>query len=237
MDSVVNTMSTPAAARLETRFQGIADAWLQGLALELGSAPSLHSIVPSGSDDMGRLWAATRVVALFLIALFVVAVGGSPLAHACEACERVPLAPEKPSDVPRHLGRLDVTVAVDTATSFVIERVRTWRWLSRWGVARGEVDIAQLDGEPDGLADISDGSDVMRAAGGYVAAYDAMEPQQPVRMPGFRREHNWALTYRSDAADAISQPAQSDRFPGMNTTLDDSVVVGLRFEWDYGWTR
>jgi hypothetical protein len=186
---------------------------------------------------MGRFWAATRVVALFLIALFVVAVGGSPLAHACEACERVPLAAENSSDVPRHVGRLDVTGAVDTATSFVVERVRAWRWRSRWGVARGQVDIAQLDGGPAAVADISNGSDVIATAGDYVAAYDALEPQQPMRMPSFRREHSWALTYRSDAVEAISHPAQSDRFSGMNTTLDDSVVVGLRFEWDYGWTR
>ena len=98
------------------------------------------------------------------------------------------------------------------------------------------MDVAQLDPEPD-VADISNGSDVIAGAVDYLAAYEASEPQQSVRMPGFRREHKWALTYRSDAADAISQPAQSDRFPAMNTTLDDSVVLGLRFEWEYGWTR
>jgi hypothetical protein len=182
---------------------------------------------------MGRFWAATRVVALFLIA-----VCACPLAHACETCERVPLAPEKPSDVPRTLGRVDVTAAVDGATSFMIEKtLRGWRWLSRWGVARTEVDITQLDGEPDVVADISNGSDVIATAADYLAAYDVGAPQQPAPMPSFRREHKWALTYRSDAADSISQPAQSDRFPGMNTTLDDSVVVGLRLEWEYGWTR
>jgi hypothetical protein len=186
---------------------------------------------------MGRFWAATRVVALFLIALFAIAVVGSPVAHACETCERVPLAPENPSDVPRNLGRLDVTVAVDTATSFVIETVRGWRWLGRWGVARGEVDIAQVGTAANAVADISNGSDVIASAIDYVASYEDVEPQQSVRMPSFRREHKWALTYRSDAADSISQPAQSDRFPGMNTTLDDSVVVGLRFESDFGWTR
>ena len=186
---------------------------------------------------MGRFWAATRVVALFLIALFVIAVGGSPIAHACEECERVPLAPESPANVPRNLGRLDVTTAVDTATSFVIKTVRSWRWFGRWGLARGEVDIAQLGAAADPVADISNGSDVIATASDYVATYDGVESQQPVRLPSFRREHKWALTYRSDAADAISQPAQSDRFPGMNTTLDDSVVVGLRFESDFGWTR
>lgn len=181
---------------------------------------------------MGRFWAATRVVALFIMA-----VSCSPLAHACEACERVPLAAENPFDVLRHLGRVDVTAAVDTATSFVIDKtVRGWRWLAGRGLASGEVDVAQLDAEPD-VADISNGSDVIAGAVDYLAAYEASEPQQPVRMPGFRREHKWALTYRSDAADAISQPAQSDRFPAMNTTLDDSVVLGLRFEWEYGWTR
>lgn len=187
---------------------------------------------------MGRFWAATRVVALFLSACSLIAVGWSPLAYACEACERVPLAPENASDVPRTLGRVDVTAAVDTASSFIVEKtVRGWRWISRWGVTRTQVDITQLDFAPDAVADISNGSDVIASAADYVAAYDAGETPQSVRMPSFKREHKWALTYRSDAADAISQPAQSDRFPGMNTTLDDSVVVGLRFEWDYGWTR
>jgi hypothetical protein len=181
---------------------------------------------------MSRFWAATRVVALFLTG-----VCASPLAHACEACERVPLAAENPSDVPRHLGRVDVTAAVDTATSFIIDKtVRGWRWLAGWDGAPGEVDVAQLDAEPH-VADISNGSDVIASAVDYLAAYEASEPQQPVRMPSFRREHKWALTYRSDAADAISEPAQSDRFPAMNTTLDDSVVLGLRLEWEYGWTR
>ena len=181
---------------------------------------------------MGRFWAATRVVALFIMA-----VSCSPLALACETCERVPLAAENPSDVPRHLGRVDVTAAVDTATSFIVDKtVRGWRWLAGRGLASGEVDVAQLDAEPD-VADISNGSDVIAGAVDYLAAYDTAESQQSVSMPSFRREHKWALTYRSDADDAISQPAQSDRFPGMNTTLDDSVVVGLRLEWDYGWTR
>jgi hypothetical protein len=138
--------------------------------------------------------------------------------------------------VPRNLGRLDVTTAVDTATSFVVETVRGWRWFTRWGVARGEVDVTQLAAEPP-VADISNGSDVIATAVDYMAAYEDVDPRQQPRMPSFRREHKWALTYRSDAADSISQPAQSDRFPGMNTTLDDSVVVGLRLEWDYGWTR
>jgi hypothetical protein len=181
---------------------------------------------------MGRFWAATRVVALFLMTVCC-----SPLAHACETCERVPLAAENPSEPPRHLGRIDVTAAIDTASSFIVEKtVRGWRWFARWGGARGQVDVAQLDAEHD-VADISNGSDVITRSVDYLAAYEAGEAQQPARMPGFRGEHKWALTYRSDAADAISQPAQSDRFPGMNTTLDDSVVVGLRFEWDYGWTR
>jgi hypothetical protein len=187
---------------------------------------------------MGWFWAATRVVALFLIG-----VCGSPLAWACETCERVPLSLEKPSD--RHIGRLDVTTAVDTATLFVIDKVRSWRWFSRLGVARGEVDIIQqepgTDIERAAVADIYNGSDVIADAqlnvADYAAAYDAGDTRQPLRMPNFKGEHKWALTYRSDAADAISQPAQSDRFPGMNTTLDDSVVVGVRFEWEYGWTR
>jgi hypothetical protein len=103
-------------------------------------------------------------------------------------------------------------------------------------VTQTEVDIIQLD-QPDAVADISNGSDVNANVSDYVAAYDTTESPQAAGLPSFRREHKWALTYRSDADDAISQPAQSDRFPGMNTTLDDSVVVGLRFEWEYGWTR
>jgi hypothetical protein len=179
---------------------------------------------------MGRFWAATRVVALFLTGFCCI-----PFAQACETCERVPLAAESPPDAPRHLGRIDVTAAVDTATSFVVDKtLRGWRWLSRWGVARGHVDVAQLDAERD-VADISNGSDVIASGVDYLAAYQAAEARQTARMPGFRREHKWALTYRSDAADAIS--AQSERFPGMNTTLDDSIVVGVRLEWDYGWTR
>jgi hypothetical protein len=179
---------------------------------------------------MGRFWAATRVVALFLTALCV-----HPLALACEACERVPLAAENSSE--RTIGRVDVTAAVDTATSFIVDNtLRSWRWLSHWGVTQTEVDITQLD-QPDAVADISNGSDVNATVSDYVAAYDTTESPQAAHLPSFRREHKWALTYRSDAGDAISQPAQSDRFPGMNTTLDDSVVVGLRFEWEYGWTR
>lgn len=205
---------------------------------------------------MGRFWAATRVAALFLATLFVIALfpaarASSPLAHACEACERVPLATENPrrSDVPRNLGRLDVTVAVDTATSFVIETVRGWRLFSRFGGARGEVSVAQqgLSTEfgSSAVADISDGNGVITPdewgerlnAADYVAAYDADDTQPPARLPNFRREHRWAFTYRSDAAEAICEPAQADRFPGMNTTLDDSVVIGLHFEVEYGWTR
>jgi len=180
---------------------------------------------------MGRFWAATRVAALFITALCT-----SPLALGCEACERVPLAPEKSAEP--SVGRIDVTGAVDTTTSFIVDTtLRGWRWLSRWGVKQAEVDITQLDAEPAAVADISNGSDVNASVSDYVAAYDAAESPSSLRMPSFRREHKWALTYRSDADDAISQPAQSDRFPGMNTTLDDSVVVGLRLEWDYGWTR
>lgn len=184
---------------------------------------------------MGRFWAATRVVALFLSGLAMSAGFGS-LAYACEGCERVPLASASVADAPRTIGRVDVTAAVDTATSFILEKtVSGWRWLSRRRGTRTEVDITQLDAQP--VADISNGSDVIASRADYLAAYVGSEPQQALRMPSFRREHKWALTYRSDAVDAISEPAQSNRFPGMNTTLDDSIVVGLRVEWDYGWTR
>lgn len=186
---------------------------------------------------MGRFWAATRVVALFLIALFASVTRASPIAHACEACERVPLAPAQSSDTPRHPGRVDVTTAVDAATSFIAEKtLRGWRWISHLGMSRGDVDVAQLEDERE-VADISNGSDVIATAVDSLAPRFVDDTASSVRMPDFRREHKWALTYRSDAADANSQPPQSDRFPGMNTTLDDSAVVGLRFEWDYGWTR
>lgn len=187
---------------------------------------------------MGRVRAATRVAAFFIVAAC-----SSPLAHACETCERFPLAPENPQlpSVPRNIGRLDVTAAVDTATSFVIEALRGLRLFPRSGVRRGEVEIVQqpLGDRPasDVVADISNGSDVTLLDVDDAEAYIAGDPSPRARMPNFRREHKWALTYRSDAVDAISQPAYSDRFPGMNTTLDDSIVVGLRFELDYGWTR
>ena len=191
---------------------------------------------------MGRFWAATRVAALFLAAT-----AASPFAHACEACERVPLAAENSrlAGVPRDLGRLDVTMAVDTAASFVIKTVRNWRWFSRFGVASGEVDITQQDpGTQQALgADISDGSDVIATAGEWsvrlnVAGDGVPDDIQPAsRMPNFRREHKWALTYRSEAASAISRPAPAERFPGLNATLDDSIVIGLRFDVEYGWTR
>lgn len=190
---------------------------------------------------MGRFWAVTRVAALFLIAACA-----SPLVHACEGCERVPLAPEgpQPPEGWRNIGRLDVTTAVDTATAFMLDAVRGLRWFSRLRLAPGDVEITQQ--ELGSERDVSHGSDAIAAAeylgagvniADYASAYDAGEIEPASQMPNFRREHRWQLTYRSDAADAISQPAQSDRFPGMNTTLDDSIVVGLRFQMEYGWTR
>lgn len=89
-----------------------------------------------------------------------------------------------------------------------------------------------------GRLDVADALDSAASVAEYVAAYIADEPAREVEMPDFRRKYHWQLTYRSDAAHAVSsQPAQAERFPGLNTTLDDSWVVGLRFEMDYGWIR
>jgi hypothetical protein len=129
-------------------------------------------------------------------AFFLIAMCGSPLAQACENCER-----------------LDVTAAVNTATSLVLDTMRGWR-------ARDDAD--SLDAE--------------LTVAEYAAAYDASDGQRSIEMPNFRHDHAWQLTYRSEAAEALAQRAQQ-RFPGVNIELDDSWVVGLRFEWDYGWTR
>jgi hypothetical protein len=56
---------------------------------------------------MGRLSAAARVAAFFILAI-----GSCPLAQACEDCQ------------PSKTARLDVTSAVDTAISFVVATMR-----------------------------------------------------------------------------------------------------------------
>ena len=68
---------------------------------------------------------------------------------------------------------------------------------------------------------------------------DRLDVTAAVEMPALKREYTWQFTYRSDALDELTrQPGlQLDRYPGMNITLDDSWVVGLRFELDYGWAR
>lgn len=138
---------------------------------------------------MGRFSAAAQVAAFFLIA------GCLSLpaqAQDCQHCDRIVTGSPQLPDTWRGVGRIDVTAAVENATSL----------------------------------------------GEYVAAYTEDEPAREVEMPDFRRKYLWQLTYRSDAADAVlSQPAEAGRFPGLNTTLDDSWVVGLRFEMDYGWIR
>lgn len=189
---------------------------------------------------MGRFLAAAQVAAFFLI---TGSLSPQARAQACEDCDqRATGSPPLPD-----VGRLDVTVAVESASSFVIDALRSLRLFSRLGLAPGQVDIIQ---QPfDGSGSVAIYNNVIVSAGDrsvaatvaeYVAAYTSDEPVGEAELPGFRRKYLWQLTYRSDAPGAMSaQPAQSERerFPGMNTTLDDSWVVGLRFAMDYGWTR
>ncbi|MET0533121.1 MAG: hypothetical protein ABW171_02765 [Steroidobacter sp.] len=123
----------------------------------------------------------------------------------------------------------------------MIQTLRSLHLWPRLDVKKGEVEILQqelgVEAALDAVADISNGSDVTPTAAEYAAAYVAADPHSSMRMPNFKREHKWALTYRSNDADVIGRPTPAERFPGMNATLDDSVVVGLRFELDYGWTR
>jgi hypothetical protein len=150
----------------------------------------------------------------------------------------------------RNIGRVDVTAAVDGTASFVMDTLRRLRLFSRFGVAPGQVNVTQQPlgeggGADEGIdytnaADQDAGSDMARAVSDYVASYTGQHTDvRQIEMPDFRHKYAWQLTYRSDAPGGLApQPdTHLDRFPGMNITLDDSVVVGLRFEMDYGWTR
>jgi len=179
--------------------------------------------------------AVARAAAFFMIAV------GSPLVQAqsqpCAGCERVELAPDgaRVPDAWRNVGRLDVTAAVDSAAYFVIETLRSLHLFSRFGLAPGQVDVTQ---QPlQGLVVADDA--VTRTINDYVISYADHEQQRQADMPDFRRKYAWQLTYRSDAPGGLAPASdvQLDRFPGMNITLDDAWVVGLRFEMDYGWTR
>ncbi|GFE81703.1 hypothetical protein GCM10011487_37030 [Steroidobacter agaridevorans] len=145
---------------------------------------------------MDRFSAAAQVAAFFLVALMA-----SPLARACEDCERT--SHEQPT------GRVDVTAAVDAATSFVIKALRSLYPSYKVSIVEG------------------DAVDTTPTVAEYAATYDARDGQSSVELPGFRHRYAWQLTYRDEA----------DRVQGADVTLDDSYVLGLRFELDYGWKR
>lgn len=155
---------------------------------------------------MDRFSAAAQVAAFFLVVLMI-----SPLAQACEDCERVPQ--EKPT------GRVDVTAAVDAASSFVIKALRS---------LYPSYDVAIVEG---------DAVHPIPTVAEYAAAYDARDGQSSVDLPGFRHRYAWQLTYRDDQPVASLRQTPAERVQGTDVTLDDSWVLGLRFELDYGWKR
>jgi hypothetical protein len=155
---------------------------------------------------MDRFSAAAQVAAFFLVAVLV-----SPLAQACEGCER-------PSQE-KTTGRVDVTAAVDSAASFVIKTLRSLYPTYKVSIVEGE------------------GVDPPPTVAEYAAAYDARDGQRSVELPGFRHRYAWQLTYRDEEPAAVSQPTPVERVQGTDVTLDDSSVIGLRFEFDYGWKR
>ena len=158
---------------------------------------------------MGRFSAASQVAAFFLIAIC------SPLAQACETCDRAPAAPIKPTS--RNLARLDVTAAVDTATSFVI---KAWRSLNP------SYDVLIVEGDAPEAP--------LTEAEYAAAAYADSDAPRKLELPGFRHRYSWELTYRDEGLES-AQP--SGPAPGTEVTLDDSRVLGLRFELAYGWKR
>lgn len=154
---------------------------------------------------MDRFSAATQVAAFFLLI-------ASPLVQACEDCE--PVSHDPPS-----VGRVDVTAAVDAASSFVIKALRSLYPAYKVSIAEGDV----VDSSP--------------TVAEYAAAYDARDGQANVDLPGFKHRYAWQLTYRDDEPAALLQPEPGERLHGTDVTLDDSWVLGLRFEFDYGWRR
>ncbi len=159
---------------------------------------------------MGRFSAAAQVAAFFLLI-------ASPLARACEDCERLPQDPPP-------TGRVDVTAAVDAATSFVAKAIRN---------LYPSYDVKIVEG------DAVDAVDTTPTVAEYAADYDARDGQSSVELPGFRHRSAWQLTYRDQEQEraALSQRAKGERIQGTDVTLDDSKVIGLRFEFDYGWKR
>jgi len=154
---------------------------------------------------MDRFSAAAQVAAFFL---FI----ASPLAQACEDCERG-------SRDRQPVGQVDVTAAVDAATSFVVKALRSLYPAYKVSIVEGDTADAALN-----VAE-------------YAAAYDARDRQSNVELPGFRHRYAWQLTYRDDDPSALLQPTPADRIHGTDVALDDSYVLGLRFELDYGWKR
>ncbi|WP_380599745.1 hypothetical protein [Steroidobacter flavus] len=122
-------------------------------------------------------------------------------------------------DPPPPTGRVDVTAAVDAATSFVIKALRSLYPSYKVSVVEGDA----VDATP--------------TVAEYAAAYDARDGQANVELPGFRHRYAWQLTYRDRDPAALLQPEPGERLHGTDVTLDDSWVLGLRFELDYGWKR
>jgi hypothetical protein len=154
---------------------------------------------------MDRFSAAAQGAAFFLLI-------ASPLAQACEDCEPV-------SHDRQPTGRVDVTAAVDAASSFVIKALRSLYPAYKVSIAEG------------------DAADNPPTVAEYAAAFDARDGQANVELPGFKHRYAWQLTYRDDDPSVLLQPTPSERIHGMDVTLDDSWVLGLRFELDYGWKR
>lgn len=153
---------------------------------------------------MDRFSAAAQAAAFFLLI-------ASPLAQACEDCE--PVSHDRPT------GRVDVTAAVDAASSFVIKALRSLHPAYKVSIAEGDaVNTALTVAE-------------------YAAAYDARDGQANIELPGFRHRYAWQLTYRDDDPAALLQATPAERLHGTDVALDDSYVLGLRFELDYGWKR
>jgi hypothetical protein len=104
----------------------------------------------------------------------------------------------------------------------------------RPGAPPGEVDVVDVSAlDPDERLTLAE------VSAAYDTGYNYAGAQSGAQMPALKHEYSWQLTYRSDVPDGLTpQPdLQLDRYPGMNITLDDSSVVGLRFELDYGWAR
>src|SRR5690349_6756833 len=154
-------------------------------ALSAGCAHRYMTSTRVGVGEMECFRAVAQVAAFFLI------VGGSvpsALAQSCDSCERSSEgSPQLPHSW-RNVGQVDVTAAVDTATSFIADAVRRLHLFAFSRLAPGQVDIAQ---QPLG-ADIATYNDVIAAdvetmtsmAADYVASYGVHEPRG--ELPDFK---------------------------------------------------